>query len=397
PDELSNGLTQDTVDYENVHAFKQHLLERACARFEEAQEYNEFLGRASYWLDDYVNVRARQDGQAADILRFQQYEFDRQWTAVRRYANERRVLIVGDVPIFVADGSVDVRAHPDLFHLDAEGRPTEVAGVPPDLFSETGQRWGNPLYNWQAMAQDGYRWWANRLRRTLELVDIVRIDHFRGFAAYWAVPAGEPTAVHGEWKQGPGLKLFDALGRDLPIVVEDLGLITTDVIDLRDALAYPGMKVLQFAFDGKSNNPYLPHGYPHECIVYTGTHDNDTTAGWYANLSEDQRHYLRTYMASDANDPAWDLIRMALASVGRAAIFPVQDLLGLGNEARMNFPGRAEGNWAWRLWPDALTPELAERLRGLTGLYGRLPSPPPGEPEPVKDYPFGTAAINSGL
>jgi len=396
-EQLAHGLPADRVDYENVHKFKQHVLAQAFSRFKPDDEYHDFLHRAAYWLDDYVQVLAGNDDDRGRYLRFEQYQFDRQWSAVKRYANERRILMVGDVPIFVADGSVDVRAHPDLFHLDDRGQPTEVAGVPPDLFSETGQRWGNPLYDWEAMARDGYDWWRDRLRRTIELVDVVRIDHFRGFAAYWAVPASEATAVKGEWKQGPGVKLFEAIGEALPIVVEDLGLITTDVIAVRDTLGYPGMKVLHFAFDGKANNPYLPHSYPHECIVYTGTHDNDTTVGWYQSLPEDQRHYLRTYIASDANDPAWELIRVVLASVGRVALFPAQDLLALGNEARMNFPGRAEGNWAWRLWPGALSSELATRLRNLTGLYNRLPVPEPGPPEIVKDYPFGTAAINSGL
>ncbi|MBV8085269.1 MAG: 4-alpha-glucanotransferase [Chloroflexi bacterium] len=398
-DQLRHALPQDHVDYDNVHKFKQYALHLAFERFQPSAEYQAFLGRAAYWLDDYVRVTAGSDAQEAAFLCFEQFEFDRQWAALRQYGNERHVLIVGDVPIFVADGSADVRAHPELFYLDTAGKPTKVAGVPPDLFSETGQRWGNPLYNWPAMAERGFDWWRDRLRRTMEFVDVVRIDHFRGFAAYWAVPASEPTAVNGEWEQAPGHELFRTLSREmgaLPIVVEDLGLITSDVIELRDDFGFPGMKVLQFAFDGHADNPYLPHAYPHECIVYTGTHDNDTTRGWYDNQPEETKDIVRRYLARDLHEPAWDLMRLASASVAQAAIFPVQDLLSLGNEARLNFPGTPDGNWAWRLAPGALTNDLAGRLHDLTALYGRLPQSP-REPEVVDGYPFGVAAINSGL
>jgi 4-alpha-glucanotransferase len=398
PDELSHGLPRDHVDYENVHKFKQFALGLAFARFRGAPEYDAFLGRTAYWLDNYVRVTASGEDEAS-FLRFQQFEFDHQWRALRQYANERRVLIVGDIPIFVADGSADVRAHPEQFHVDRAGKPTHVAGVPPDLFSETGQRWGNPLYNWPAMAERGFDWWRDRLRRTTELVDVVRIDHFRGFAAYWSVPATEKTAVKGKWEQAPGHELFRTVKQDmgdLPIVVEDLGLITSDVLQLRDEFGFPGMKVLQFAFDGKADNPYLPHNYPSDCIVYTGTHDNETTRGWYAEQPEETKDVIRRYLARDLHEPAWDLIRLASSSVARGAIFPVQDLLSLGNEARLNAPGTPDGNWAWRLQADALTEELAERLHDLTALYGRLPALP-RKPEVVKGYPFGVAAINSGL
>jgi 4-alpha-glucanotransferase len=398
-DKLANDLPAGQVDYANVHRLKQWALGEAFQHFQRGPEYDAFCQRAGYWLEDYVRVEAGGDARKADFLRFTQFEFDRQWSALKQAANERRVRIVGDVPIFVADGSVDVRAHPELFHLDDAGRPTHVAGVPPDLFSETGQRWGNPLYNWEAMAADGYRWWRDRLRRMLELVDVVRIDHFRGFAAYWSVPASEDTAVHGEWRQGPGTRLFDEIGRELgelPIVVEDLGLITSDVLDLRDTLGYPGMKVLQFAFDGKPDNPYLPHNYHHEAMVYTGTHDNDTTLGWYQQLPESDRHAVRQYLGTDGSDIAWDLIDLASGSVARMAVFPAQDLLSLGNDARFNFPGKADGNWSWRLLPGQLDEATAARLREMTAYYNRLPREA-AEPEPVKDYPFGMAAINSGL
>jgi 4-alpha-glucanotransferase len=399
-DQLDNQLPDDHVDYENVHKLKQWALGEAFQRFQGGPDFDDFCRRAAYWLDDYVSVEAQGDEAKAQFLRFCQFEFDRQWTALRRYANERGIRIVGDVPIFVADGSVDVRAHPELFHLDDHGQPSHVAGVPPDLFSATGQRWGNPLFNWEVMERDGFAWWRDRLQRTLELVDVARIDHFRAFAAFWSVPASQRTAEHGEWWKGPGTKLFNEIGRELgalPIVVEDLGLITSDVIELKEELGYPGMKVLQFAFDGKPDNPYLPHNYTTECMVYTGTHDNDTTVSWYQQLPESEKDYVRRYIGTDAADIAWDLIRLASASVARMAVFPAQDLLSLGAEARFNFPGRAQGNWSWRLWPGALSDELGGRLRDMTAYYNRLPRPRQQEPVAVKDYPFGVAAINSGL
>jgi 4-alpha-glucanotransferase len=400
-EELAHDLPGDYVDYERVHAFKQRALQQAWRRFHAGPEFDAFVQRASYWLDDYLRITAGPDEERASFERFVQFEFDRQWSALRRYANERQIRIMGDVPIFVAEGSVDVRAHPELFHLDEQGRPTLVAGVPPDLFSETGQRWGNPHYRWDVMARDGFAWWRDRLRRMLELTDVIRIDHFRAFAAYWAVPGHAPTAETGEWQQGPGAALFEQVGRELdqlPIVVEDLGLITTDVVELKERLGYPGMKVLQFAFDGKPDNPYLPHNYHDQCVVYTGTHDNDTTVSWFRLLPEQEQEYVRKYLATDGSDIAWDLIRAAQASVGRAAVYPVQDLLSLGTEARFNFPGRAHGNWSWRLPAGALDEALAGRLHELTGIYGRLPRPgPPPEPEPVKDYPFGLSFIHSGL
>lgn len=399
-DQLANDLPSDRVDYDNVHKLKDWALHEAFKRFEGGPRFDEFCRRAAYWLNAYVAVASAANAAGADFLRFEQFEFDRQWSGLRRYANERQVRIVGDTPIFVADGSVDVRSHPDLFLLDDRGQPTHVAGVPPDLFSETGQRWGNPLYDWQVMARDGYAWWKDRLRRMLELVDVVRIDHFRAFAAYWAVPAAERTAERGQWMQGPGAELFRQVGHELgplPIVVEDLGLITTDVLAIRDELGYPGMKVLQFAFDGKPDNPYLPHNYTADCMVYTGTHDNDTSLSWYQQLPEGDKHAVRRYLGTDATDVAWDLIRLASGSTARLAVFPAQDLLSLGAEARFNFPGRTQGNWSWRLSAGALDDGLAGRLRELTGYFNRLPRPAHSEPVAVKDYPFGVAAINSGL
>jgi 4-alpha-glucanotransferase len=246
--------------------------------------------------------------------------------------------------------------------------------VPPDIFSATGQRWGNPLYRWDELRQTGYAWWVQRLAKTLATVDILRIDHFRGFAAYWEVRATEPTAEHGRWVQGPGAELFQVAAErlgDLPIVVEDLGLITPDVIQLREQLGYPGMKVLQFAFGDNASNPYLPHNYERNCVVYTGTHDNDTSRGWYATQPELVRHRVRVYLGRDGSDVAWDLIRLAWQSVAVLAVAPLQDVLNLGNEARMNFPGRAGGNWGWRVRPEQLELGVASRLAELTAIYGR--------------------------
>jgi 4-alpha-glucanotransferase len=284
----------------------------------------------------------------------------------------------------VAYDSADVWANRQIFALNDEGHAIVVAGVPPDYFSATGQLWGNPLYRWDVLARQGYRWWIERFRTTLTLVDIARLDHFRGFVAYWEVPAGLETAVNGRWVPGPGAALFDAvrdalggtsttLSTGLPIIAEDLGLITPDVEQLRDLLGFPGMKVLQFAFEGDPDAVYLPHNYLPHCIVYTGTHDNDTTLGWWRTLPLPERRFVQVYLGRDGSDISWDFIRLALASVAELAIVPMQDVLGLGSQARMNTPGQAGGNWGWRYTPDMLTVALAERLRGLTAVYGRLP------------------------
>jgi 4-alpha-glucanotransferase len=292
------------------------------------------------------------------------------------------VQIMGDVPIFVAHDSADVWAHRDLFHLDNRGRPTVVAGVPPDYFSPTGQLWGNPIYRWDAMAANGYRWWVDRFRRVFDQVDLVRVDHFRGFAAHWTVPASETTAMNGRWETAPGREVFAAVKAgltdrgaadgSLPIVAEDLGTITPDVIALLDDLGFPGMKVLQFAFGDTPHNPYLPHNYHPNAVVYTGTHDNDTTVGWFAALDEGMRHKVRTYLNSDGSDVAWDMIRLALGSVADTAIVPLQDVLSLETESRMNMPGVADGNWTWRYHPDQLSDQVAGRLGELTNLFNRV-------------------------
>jgi 4-alpha-glucanotransferase len=292
---------------------------------------------------------------------------------LRRYANRRGIQIVGDVPIYVSFDSADVWANQEIFQLDAFGQPTLVAGVPPDYFSESGQLWGNPVYRWEVMKAREFGWWIERFRRTLALTDVARVDHFRGFQAGWHVPAGELTAINGWWLDGPGVTIFEHLAGvlgALPVIAEDLGIITDDVTALRKQLGLPGMTVLQFAFGNGSDNKYLPHNFESNSVVYTGTHDNDTTTGWLRKLDESTRTHVRAYLGCD-DDLTWALIRLAYASVARAAIVPAQDLLGLDSTARMNTPGTAEGNWAWRALPGAFTPELAKKLATLAHLYGR--------------------------
>ena len=307
--------------------------------------------------------------------RFVQFLFFRQWRRLRAAARARGIGILGDVPIYVSHDSADVWARPELFDLDAAGRPLHVAGVPPDYFSPTGQRWGNPLYRWERMAEDGYRWWIERLRANLELTDWVRLDHFRGIAAYWEVPASEPSAMRGRWMPGPGAALLDALREalgELPLVAEDLGVITPDVEALRDGAGLPGMRVLQFAF-GDDESSHLPHRYVPRCVVYTGTHDNDTTLGWFVAASPEERERVLDYVGGDGIEPHWDLARAAATSVAAWAVVPLQDVLGLGSEARMNTPGQAAGNWSWRARAQQLGGEEASRLRRLAQLTGRLP------------------------
>ena len=414
-DRLANASTfsPQRVDYPAVRSLKFPLLRRAFERFSRDAEqqrktdFEAFCHSNAHWLDDYALYMALKDAHnggpwwqwEADLVsrkepallrarrdlstevrfrQFLQFTFFSQWFALKRYANERKVRIVGDIPIFVAHDSADVWAHQDIFTLDAHGYPSVVAGVPPDFFSATGQRWGNPHYRWDVLERAGYGWWVDRLRETLKQVDIVRVDHFRGFEAYWEIPAQNPTAEHGRWVKGPGEAFFRSveatLGRALPIIVEDLGTITPEVIALREQLGYPGMKVLQFAFGDDASNPYLPHNYDHDFVVYTATHDNDTTVGWFASLSEGQRSAVLRYLGRDGRDIAWDLIRLAWSSVANMSIVPLQDVLGLGSEARMNFPGKVGGNWAWRYEPSQLTQRHADRLRELTEIYGRKPA-----------------------
>ncbi|MBA3907531.1 MAG: 4-alpha-glucanotransferase [Pseudonocardiales bacterium] len=326
-----------------------------------ATEADEFRGRNAYWIDDWLAWAAEHGGGTlADQVRF-----EREWRALRDYAAERGIRLFGDIPIYVAKNGADHRSHPKLF------RRGEVAGVPPDVFASTGQLWGNPLYDWSAMRRDGYRWWIERLRRTCELVDLTRIDHFRGFVAYWAVPETHSTAEHGRWRRGPGAHLFDAVRAalgELPVVAEDLGVITEPVVRLRRELGLSGMVVLQFALGDDSTNPHRPSNHEEQSVVYTGTHDNDTTLGWWKSLDAADR--ARSELSP--NDPAHDLVEVAWRSPAALAIAPLQDVLGLGGDARMNLPGTDEGNWAWQFEPGALTSELAAWLRSLTDRSKRV-------------------------
>jgi len=307
-------------------------------------------------------------------ISYEQFLFFRQLDALRRHAKSKGVKLIGDLPIFVSPESADVWTNPHLFLLDRDRRPKVVAGVPPDYFSKTGQRWGNPLYDWKAMQQEGYRWWIQRIRATLDQVDLVRIDHFRGFAASWHVPAHLPTAEKGRWVKTPGRELFEVLHKELgelPFIAEDLGLITPDVERLRDELGLPGMRVLQFAFGDGADNPFLPHRYVRNTVVYTGTHDNDTTAGWYRELTKEQKAFVRRYARTSDREAVWSLVRLAWSSVADLAIVPLQDLLELDADARMNLPGSSTGNWSWRVRPPQLRPANFDRLRDLTETFGR--------------------------
>ena len=317
------------------------------------EEVESFVRRHPYWIGDWAAFDGG-DGAIAGQVRF-----DREWSELRRYAAAHGIRIIGDLPIYVSPGGADHRAHPELFQERVQ------AGVPPDAFSRTGQLWGNPIYDWAAMRATGWRWWVERFRRTFELVDVTRVDHFRAFVAYWSVPAHHRTAVHGRWRRGPGRDLFDAARaelRDLPVIAEDLGVITPPVERLREQLGFPGMHVLQFAFDGSPGNPHLPENHRENAVVYTGTHDNDTAAGWWESLGRRERERA----GLDADEPHWALIRLAYASRSRVAIVPIQDVLGLGSDARMNTPGSAQGNWSWRLQEGQLTRALAERLHEAT-------------------------------
>lgn len=406
--DLKEDLPTEHVAYHRVLDYKNAALRKAAAAFLAAgesvrmEEFRQFCDTTP-WLHDFalfMALKERHEGskwcdwpgglaarepealeEASRTLgveigeqKYRQWQFFRQWRGLRRYANDRGVAIFGDIPIFVAYDSADVWANPRLFLLDGAGHPTVVAGVPPDYFSKTGQLWGNPLYNWEEMIRQGYSWWIERVRSALALYDLIRLDHFRGFSACWQVPAGDKTAVNGRWVDGPGEALFDALGDALgvlPIVAEDLGHITPDVEQLLDRLSFPGMKILQFAFDSGPSNPYLPHNHVRNSVVYTGTHDNDTTAGWFSSLPARTRKRVLHYLGSSGEDLVWDLIRTALASVADTAIVPLQDVLVLDGASRMNLPGTSVGNWSWRFSSGALTGKLSKRLVELTELYGR--------------------------
>ncbi|MGI8485872.1 MAG: 4-alpha-glucanotransferase [Thermomicrobiales bacterium] len=403
----------DKVDFATVSPFKTRVLHLAFARFRrgaaasQRPEFDQFCAEHAHWIDDYALFMATKEAHGGaswrdwedpirmrdpEALRewtqrlapeiryhkFVQFQFSRQWRELRNHANQRGIRIVGDVPIFVADDSCDVWTNRHLFKFDAAGNAVEVAGVPPDPFSATGQIWGNPVFNWPEMKKDDYRWWRSRTKSLLGMVDIIRIDHFRGFAAAWVVPADAETAALGHWELAPGGEVFSAILRDIgevPVIIEDLGVITPDVVSLREILNLPGMNVLQFAFDGDPENVYLPHNYKRNSVVYTATHDNQTSVGWFWSRSEAERKAVQGYLGVAGDDISWDLIRSALGSVSNTAILAMQDILRLDDSARMNVPGQAIGNWSWRYLPDQLEAGLADGLRLLTTTYGRLADP----------------------
>jgi 4-alpha-glucanotransferase len=421
---LAQGLLSETdidpppqssshaVNFGAVIPYKTTILDRSFVRFKSGHQpqhfaaFDAFCHANSSWLDDYALFSAIKEAHGgavwtdwdADIAsrqphaverwkqdladsvhrhKYLQYLFHTQWATVREEAHERGISLIGDVPIFVAHDSADVWARPDMFYLDDAGNPTVVAGVPPDYFSATGQLWGNPLYRWDRLKQEGYDWWIRRIKHALRSVDLIRLDHFRGFEGYWEVPASEDTAVNGRWMPGPGADLFKhlqmAFGQEeLPLIAEDLGVITDDVIALREAFNLPGMKILQFSFSGGIAQMEAPYRYPRHCVVYTGTHDNDTSLGWLHNSSQpEERELALKYLGTDGSEFHWDFIRLALSSVANTAVVPLQDVLGLGSETRMNFPSRAEGNWRWRFDAEQLTPHITEKLAEMTRIYGR--------------------------
>ena len=415
-DSADLGRDMLKVDYGAMYLARPALLLKAAERFfakEKDEDYLKFLEEESYWLDDYALFTAIKDeGNGAswdvwekplrsrdkkalsearkrlssgiDTVCFIQYVFMKQWKKLRAYAAEKNVKIIGDIPIYVAFDSADVWASPELFALDRELRPTEIAGCPPDGFSPTGQLWGNPLYRWDRMKKDGYSWWLRRLGHCFKWYDVVRIDHFRGFDEYWAVPYGDETAEKGVWRKGPGKALFDAIKNEYPdaaIIAEDLGTITPSVRKLLSDCGFPGMKVLQFAFDDSWSSCYLPYFYERDSVVYTGTHDNMTTRGWAEETPENEISFARQYIKSvhsDAGQFTWDMIREAMASVADTCVIPIQDYLVMGNESRINMPGSGSGNWEFRLPPNHLSAELERAIKHLTATYGRL------VPEPVK-------------
>ena len=403
----------DYVDFERAIALKVPLLKKACENFKakaspvQQKEFSAFCESKENWLEDYALFMAlkdhfggvswnnwepeiaRREPESLEKWRQQlnaeiyyykyvQFEFFRQWTELKRYANLRDIKIIGDIPIYVAHDSADVWSHREIFCLDeASGEPALMAGVPPDYFSETGQLWGNPVYNWEKLQASNFQWWVERFEAIFAYVDVTRIDHFRGFDAYWAVERGQETAMYGEWIKAPGTALLDLINQkfgDLPIIAEDLGVITPEVVALRDRYEFPGMKILQFAFGAGPGDPFLPFNYDRNCVVYTGTHDNDTTVGWFNQLSNYERDEVLRYLGCiDPQGIHWSLIRMGWMSIANIAIVPYQDLLGLDTDARMNFPGKPEGNWGWRYRPEALNRDVGDRLKTMTYISGRAP------------------------
>ncbi|MFH1161587.1 MAG: 4-alpha-glucanotransferase [bacterium] len=402
------------VDFDRVQKARKPLLVKAYQAFKESRDptarlkFRNFLKNNSFWLHDYalfMAIKAHMDmkpwyhwdaaikqrkpevvthfqhllKEDIEYYKFIQYLFFRQWFAIKEYAHKKSIRIIGDIPLYISLDSADAWINTHLFEFDNKLNPVRVGGVPPDYYSETGQLWGNPLFRWKEEQEEVTRWWEQRIQTNLTLFDLIRIDHFRGFAAYWAVPFGEKTAVKGKWIDGPGKDFFDAMIKrfgSLPIIAEDLGVITPDVEELRDHFGFPGMKVLEFAFDSEEANDYLPYNYTRNCIVYTGTHDNDTVQGWFEEASEEDRDYLLAFVNTAGDQIHWDMIRLAWSSVANLAIVPMQDLLGLDSSARMNIPGTTVNNWQWRARQEDFTEDLSDKLRELTVLYGRGNSEP---------------------
>lgn len=406
-DKYDFGDNAEYIDYEKIYLSRFKALRTAFenSHIENDKKFADFISKNSYWLDDYalyMAVKNSFDGVSwiewdEDIklrkkaalekyrkeykseiafYQFQQFIFAKQWSKVKKYANEKGIQIIGDIPIYVAFDSADTWANPELFQLDENCVPTAVAGCPPDSFSATGQLWGNPLYRWDYHKETHYEWWMKRIEYCYQLYDIVRIDHFRGFDEYYSIPYKDPTAEFGHWEKGPGYDIFKTMKETLgkkAVIAEDLGFLTKSVLRLVKKTGYPGMKILQFAFDSREESDYLPHNYTNNSVVYTGTHDNDTVLGWYGALNRHDRAFARKYLNIRSNkDIQWEFIRAAMASVSDTCIIPMQDYLGLGQEARINIPSTLGMNWKWRMLPGAFTDELAERIREMTKLYGRL-------------------------
>lgn len=405
------GEREDRIDYEKMYYNRFPVLKKAFRRFRKNAEYEAFLKRNEEWLTQYCLYMAIKDSQSGkswiewpeeyrnrkpealkkaekelkeeiDFYRFQQFEFDRQWKKLHDYANKQGVQIIGDIPIYVALDSADTWADPELFQFDEENLPTAVAGCPPDGFSATGQLWGNPLYDWEYHKKTGYAWWRKRISYCFRLYDVVRIDHFRGFDEYYAIPYGEPTAVNGSWMPGPGLEFFQVIEEKLGhlnIIAEDLGFLTDTVLKLLKDTGFPGMKVIQFAFDSREAANYLPHTYTPNCVVYTGTHDNDTTRGWFHSVDKNCRSFAKEYLRKPALDEdtlSWDFIVMAMGSVADLCVIPMQDYLCLDESARINTPSTLGNNWMWRLKKGEVRDALLKEIYQVTKLYGRLPEVP---------------------
>lgn len=412
-EDLSDAVLPVTTqaDYEGAYQKKDKLYEKAFENFrasqtkEEAKKLTDFKKRNSYWLEDYTVFMAcsisnnrntwntwekglaqrkpvalekarKEFAEEIEFHTWLQFEFFQQWNLLKEYANSKNIRVVGDIPIFVDHNSADVWSHPKFFAVDKQGNRLRVAGVPPDYFSETGQLWGNPLYEWKTLKRDDFSWWVERFRQMFELFDAIRVDHFRGFDEYWEVKASEETAINGEWVKAPGVDLFTTIKKklgSLPIIAEDLGLMTQGVEDLRDEFNFPGMKILQFAFDSDSTNSFLPHNYSQNCVTYTGTHDNDTTIGWYNSAPDVEQHRARQYTRSDGREIHWELIRIGMLSVADQAIFPLQDFMNLDSTHRMNIPGTVGDNWMWRYTPEMLNNVDKQRIRDMIEMSNRLP------------------------